>query len=84
MNDRILSSLNYGVTEELSGEDKGSGGAMWLLVTSLIYLMGNLGQTRKSPRKLPAACGGLYKALACASGRAGGEGQGLCSHRACL
>lgn len=28
MNDHILSSLNYGVTEELSGEDKGSGGAM--------------------------------------------------------
>ena len=57
---------------------------MWLLVTSPIYLMGNLGQTRKSPRKLPAACGGLYKALSCASGRAGGEGQGLCSHLACL
>ena len=29
MNDHILSSLNYGVTEELSGEDKGSGGAMY-------------------------------------------------------
>ena len=28
MNDRILSSFHYGVTEELSGENKGSGGAM--------------------------------------------------------